>query len=64
MEYTESRMQDQIEGAQQSYQSLCEEVELLRGVLLKIGNYAHDHSTGPAVPDAMWDIRAMAYEHV
>lgn len=29
--------------------------------LAKIGDFAHDRSTGPAVPDALWEIRAMAY---
>lgn len=31
--------------------------ELLR----QIGDFAHDASTGPAVPDALWEIRSMAY---
>lgn len=30
-------------------------------LLLDIGNFAHDHSTGPAVPDALWEVRRMAY---
>jgi len=29
--------------------------------LQEIGDFAHDHSTGPAVPDALWEVRAMAY---
>ena len=29
-----------------------------------IGDYAHEHSTGPAVPDALWTVREMAYELV
>jgi hypothetical protein len=28
----------------------------------EIGDYAHDKSTGPAVPDALWEIRRTAYE--
>ncbi|MCA3190955.1 hypothetical protein [Cupriavidus sp.] len=32
--------------------------------LLSIGNFAHDKSTGPAVPDALWEIRSMAYDAV
>lgn len=32
-------------------------VEALRG----IGDFAHDKSTGPVVPDALWEIRSMAY---
>jgi len=30
-------------------------------VIARIGDYAHDHSTGPSVPDALWKIRNMAY---
>jgi len=31
------------------------------GMLVNIGDYAQAHSTGPAVPDALWEIRRMAY---
>ena len=37
------------------------EIERLRNLLEVIGNYAHDRSTGPAVPDDLWEIRGMAY---
>lgn len=30
-------------------------------LLNRIAEFAHEHSTGPAVPDAYWEIRAMAY---
>jgi len=30
--------------------------------LLDIGNFAHDRSTGPAVEDALWEVRCMAYQ--
>lgn len=40
---------------------LRREVERLCSELRTIGDYAHDHSTGPAVPDALWEIRSMAY---
>jgi hypothetical protein len=33
----------------------------LNSALEAIGDFAHDKSTGPAVPDALWEIRAMAY---
>lgn len=36
-------------------------VRRLNDALLKIGDFAHDHSTGPTVPDALWEIREMAY---
>lgn len=29
--------------------------------LREIGDFAHDRSTGPAVPDALWEVREMAY---
>ena len=30
-------------------------------VLREIGDFAHDRSTGPAVEDALWEVRNMAY---
>lgn len=30
-------------------------------VLQDIGNFAHERSTGPAVPDDLWEVRRMAY---
>lgn len=30
--------------------------------LRAIGDFAHDKSTGPAVPDALWEVRSMAYD--
>jgi hypothetical protein len=41
-----------------AYQTITDLEERLR----EIGNYAHQHSTGPAVPDALWAVREMAYE--
>lgn len=38
------------------------EIDRLNRLLEAIGDYAHDHSTGPAVPDALWEVRRMAYE--
>lgn len=37
-------------------------VEQLETALHKIGDLAHDHSTGPAVPDGYWEIRSLAYD--
>ena len=34
----------------------------LEAALRQIGDMAHDASTGPAVPDTLWDIRCEAYE--
>lgn len=36
----------------------CEELE---SRLKEIGDFAHDKSTGPAVPDPLWEVRRMAY---
>ncbi len=36
----------------------------LEARLKEIGDYAHEHSTGPAIPDALWTVREMAYELV
>ena len=36
----------------------------LKERLCEIGDYAHENSTGPAVPDALWTVREMAYELV
>lgn len=47
------------------YAALCQCLEHIEGldvVLRAIHSYAHDHSTGPAVPDALWEIRSMAGE--
>jgi len=40
---------------------LNNEIEIVRDEMRKIGDYAHENSTGPAVPDALWDVRRMAY---
>ena len=39
-----------------------EDADRLREVLHRIGDMAHDASTGPAVPDVLWEIRRMAYD--
>lgn len=41
--------------------NLKKENERLQATLKKIGDKAHDASTGPAVPDALWEIRGIAY---
>jgi hypothetical protein len=33
----------------------------LSDLLHDIGNFAHNKSSGPAVPDALWKVRRMAY---
>ena len=38
-----------------------ERIEELEQALSEIASFAHDNSTGPAIPDAFWSIRDMAY---
>ena len=40
------------------------EIELLQSKLREIGDYAQDKSTGPAVLDALWEIKSMAYDAI
>lgn len=40
------------------------ELEAAYEALAHIGDFAHDKSTGPAVPDALWEVRSMAYDAV
>jgi hypothetical protein len=40
------------------------DADRLREVLHQIGDMAHDASTGPAVPDVLWEIRRTAYDNV
>jgi len=37
------------------------DIEHLNELLRRIGDMAHDHSTGPAVPDILWEIGDLAY---
>lgn len=39
-------------------------VDRLHDRLRQIGDRAHDASTGPAVPDVLWEIRSMAYDGI
>lgn len=38
------------------------EIDRLHDRLRQIGDRANDASTGPAVPDVLWEIRGMAYD--
>ncbi len=44
--------------------ALTDDADRLREVLRRIGDMAHDASTGPAVPDVLWEIRRMAYDEI
>lgn len=53
-----------IETSIQRIDALNGYVSQLESTLLTIGHRAHDHSTGPAVPDTLWEIRTLAYDAV
>jgi hypothetical protein len=40
------------------------EIDRLHDTLIAIGDFAHDRSAGPAVVDALWEVRSMAYEGI
>ena len=40
------------------------EIDRLHDRLRQIGDRAHAASTGPAVPDVLWEIRSMAYDGI
>lgn len=44
-------------------QSAYDRLKEIEATLRAIGDFAHDRSTGPAIPDALWEIREMAYQH-
>lgn len=37
-------------------------IDELEERLREIGDFAHEHSSGPVVPDALWEVRSMAYD--
>jgi hypothetical protein len=51
-----------LAASQESLKQSEARVRELESRLKEIGDFAHDRSTGPAVPDALWEVRAMAYE--
>ena len=51
-------------GIKQAIEALLAERNELNEVLARIGDMAHHASTGPAVPDKLWEIRGLAYDHV
>jgi hypothetical protein len=52
-------LRNQLEG---DCGNIIAEICELRSRLDAIHDYAHAHSTGPAVPDHLWEVRRMASE--
>ncbi len=59
---TEEKSRDEVlEGFANLATALNERIDELENILCEIGEYSHDRSTGPAVPDELWHVRDMAY---
>lgn len=58
-----ARLISALEGAMKEAVAHEERAERYAEMLARIGDFAHDKSTGPAVPDALWEVRTMAYEY-
>ena len=52
---------DTITALRKEVEELRAEHDDAQNALSEIGAYAHERSTGPAIPDEMWAIRDMAY---
>jgi hypothetical protein len=58
----ESLPLEQLSVIANKLEEMDKEIDRLGDLLLEIGNIAHDASTGPAVPDVLWEIRSKAYQ--
>jgi hypothetical protein len=58
----ESLPLEQLSVIANKLEEMEKEIDRLGELLLEIGNIAHDASTGPAVPDVLWEIRSKAYQ--
>lgn len=56
--------EDRLADARQQVLLLEAERDELHDLLRQIGDLAHAGSTGPAVPDSLWEIRCMAYDGI
>jgi hypothetical protein len=54
----------QLEAAKAALAASEARVSELESLVVDLGDRAHDYSTGPAVPDGYWDLRARAYDAV
>lgn len=50
-----------LPGLLAEVERLSAKTDALEERLAEIGDFAHHQSTGPAIPDAFWSIRDMAY---
>ena len=61
-EFDEALPLEQMKDVSCELRRLQAEIDRLNDLLTEIGNKSHDASTGPALPDTLWEIRAMAYQ--
>jgi hypothetical protein len=59
---TANKWEETDESKLKRFTELEERLAVCEDLLIEIGDYAHNNSTGPAVPDALWEVRRMAYE--
>lgn len=59
--FCEADMRSDIQNLEASRDGYRADADAAHETLAAIGDYAHAHSTGPAVPDALWEVRRMAY---
>ena len=57
-----SRWEERDDSKLARFAELESRLAVCEDLLIAIGDYAHSNSTGPAVPDALWEVRRMAYE--
>ena len=60
-DYCEKQWHEAL-ATHENIEALKSRIAELEAALRQIGDMAHDASTGPAVPDTLWDIRCEAYE--
>lgn len=58
----EAAARDQLQRT--NLAAMADQIDRLHDLLRQIGDRAHDASTGPAVPDALWEIRGLAYDGI
>lgn len=61
LENKPDRIADLLEESADEIERLLSDKDVFGTALMGIGNKAHYQSTGPAIPDVLWEIRGTAY---
>ena len=59
---TVMRLEAEVKADGEQMIAHLERIDALADRLHRIGNIAHDRSTGPEIPDHYWEIRHLAFE--